>query len=752
MGASWAELKGIKLSALTLSFLQGKLQFLTTTPVQSRTVPLLLTNKDVVVEAMTGSGKTLAYLVPSIEMILSPRGITSLRSSKNTVLVVIILPSRELAIQVHTVATQYLNHINALLRAGNQSSVPLPKGTQGVQITTACFIGGRDMAKDMEVFSETGANVLIGTPGRLFELLVASKHSTAFDCSKLELLVLDEADKLLEFGFKAKLDALFRKLPKQRRTGLFSATQTRELADIARAGMRNPVAVTVRSANVHAIAPSSGAPAESKPQVPEQLENRYILASLSKRHDLLIDFLEQHPNEKIIIYLLTCASVEWFAMALPMMVQARGVQSQGGPKREFLALHGQMPLSQRSSVHKLVKSAAAKNAVLICTDVAARGLDIPDVGIVIQYDPPVAPSTFIHRIGRTARMGKAGQSLVFLTKEESDYVEFMKLQNVKLFPLVLKRTENGVEEAIPESDDELEGVEGAEEGGSAKANIQKTLAAAKPKIKGHGRGISKKLAQTQKKRRNVENEAAVNAGDLPCESEAILALRRASLTNPKITELAVRAFVSFLRAYKEHECRYIFQLRKIDIVDLTHFFGLFTLPSCGEIRRMGRLLIPLQEEFAEHVRALREVSHTKALERMKERETRKVKRIDEKDREGRQHHGDVEEEDGEGAGEGADEDGAPPRKKPRSIITETAEKKETIKSLHLSQKRQKEAWKQADLDELMRESYLVRQEKRGKISKKRVNELNGDDTLENAILSTRERMQKKKIQNRNSRK
>lgn len=681
----WDKVPGLKLSAPSLGFLRDTLRFVGAAPVQARTVPLLLTGNDVVVEALTGSGKTLAYVIPAVEMLLLPRCTEACQTEKSAIIALIILPSRELALQVHDVTTKYLAAVSAATKR---------------TYTCACFVGGRDVAKDVAQFQQSGANILIGTPGRLHELLILSKQAPLFGVRFVELVVLDEADKLLEYGFKAKLDALLRRMPKQRRTGLFSATQTKELADLARAGMRNPLSVVLRTAGgAHGLA-------ADKPQVPVQVLNRYVVCEHSSKLDELVAFLRAHDTQKVLVYTLTCAAVDWMARALRALLPGTSKDYHKDIDSYLWALHGQLPQKTRKRVHAAVNKAA--RGVLVCTDVAARGLDIPDVQVVVQFDAPVSPKTFIHRIGRTGRMGKCGETLVLLTPTETEYIAFMKMQNVALTPLKDDAAADDADEAAA-----------ATEQRRTLDSVLQDRAALKA-IKGRG---AVKAQREEKKRARVAR--GVVAGDM-CESPSVLALRRAAAAGDRdLVQLAVRAFVSFIRAYKEHECRYIFQLRRIDITDLVHSFALFSVPNCGEIRQMARLQIPLQPEFDGIVASMRE---ERAQARAAEAEAAKAQR--------RAENPDGRDSDAEDDLEGEDAD--PSAKKHQS---ERNRRKEELKSaeLNLTANERRRAWKKAELDDLMRESYLIKMEKRGKISSRRLDELVGNDALENAVLSSRER-------------
>lgn len=718
-GDAWENIQGITLHPATLSYVRETLKFTTMAPVQARVIPLLLSNYDVLVQAITGSGKTLAYLLPCVEMMLRPQNVEVCRTTPNAVMGLIVLPSRELAQQVHTIAKAMLHHVS------NHPSLTKGLTGGGCVFASQCYIGGRDIVKDVSDFEKRGGHLLVGTPGRLYELLVSSKYISLFSLAHFELLVLDEADKLLEFGFKAKLDALLKRLPKQRRTGLFSATQTKELTDIARAGMRNPVVVTVRTvdnttkSNSSGKSLSSSSNAEdnnnavtSKPQIPDRLTNYFAFSKASEKMERLITFLEAHKNEKVLVYVMTCASVEWMLQALSVLMP------EAKKNGSLLALHGQMKLEKRQSIHRQVTKSA--KCVLVCTDVAARGLDIPEVSVVVQYDPPVDPQTFIHRIGRTARMGRAGKSVVLLMPHEYEYVAFMQLQNVHLDPL----------------DEERDDVDEAK-GATSRLNARRTLYSAHQdhhnkkqaihqahKQKQLSRQERRALLQKehQEKKKGLLNGTESGAerkevlGDL-CTSPPILQLRREAMkdSSDKLLQLASRAFVSFIRAYKEHECRYIFQLQHIDLTDLTHGFGLFKIPNCGEIRHMQRLRIPLQEEFQAFVKEL----NLRAREKREREQTKN-------------------------AGEEENDDEEMDKKKQR---IERNEKLEALKMSKMSQSERSRAWRQAELDELIKDSYYVKKERQGKISARAMNERLGLERIENAFLSTRERQEKRKLKN-----
>ncbi|CAG0894707.1 unnamed protein product [Darwinula stevensoni] len=312
---------------------------------------------------------------------------------------IVIAPTRELATQVHQVLEQGF--------------------LEGVGLTSMLVTGGGDPGKDIQRFREKGGNVVVGTPGRLLDLFQFRGASVgdfnfAAHVRSLEVLVLDEADKLLEFGFATALDSIISHLPKQRRTGLFSATQTQAVQDLVRTGMRNPVEVRVRSV---------GGTGGRDVGVPDTLTNYYTLCAEERKLDLLAAFLREkcaERKEKVLVFVATCACVDYFGSALIGILE----------DVQVLSLHGRMR-GRRYLVFDRFRN--LESGVLVCTDVMARGIDIPDIDWVVQFDPPSTGVAFVHRAGRTARSGSQGSSLLFLLPNEQPYVEFLLLnQKVSL--------------------------------------------------------------------------------------------------------------------------------------------------------------------------------------------------------------------------------------------------------------------------------------------------------------------------------
>lgn len=373
----------VKLNEKILQTLD-ELKFTHMTPVQSACIPLFMSNKDVAAEAVTGSGKTLAFVIPIIELLLKREE----KLKKMQVGALVITPTRELAVQISEVMEQFIE-----------------KFPQFKQIL---LIGGSNPAEDVEKFKDKGANIVIATPGRLEDMFRRKSDGLdlASSVKSLDVLVLDEADRLLDMGFEASLNTILGYLPKQRRTGLFSATQTQELEKLVRAGLRNPVRITVKEKGLAAAATAQ--------KTPSRLSNYYTICRAEDKFNNLVAFLRQHKHEKLLVFFSTCACVEYYGRVLEMLVK----------KVTIHCIHGKMKHKRNSIFADFRK---LKSGILVCTDVMARGIDIPDVNWVLQYDPPSSASAFVHRCGRTARIGNYGDALVFLLPMEETYVNFLSI-------------------------------------------------------------------------------------------------------------------------------------------------------------------------------------------------------------------------------------------------------------------------------------------------------------------------------------
>lgn len=361
----------------------GELRFTHMTPVQAATIPLFMSNKDIAAEAITGSGKTLAFVIPVLEILLKREG----KLKKHQIGAIIITPTRELAVQIDEVISYFTKHFP--------------------QFCQILLIGGSNPVEDVKKFKEHGGNIIVATPGRLEDMF--RRQADGLDLvtavKTLDVLILDEADRLLDLGFEASINTILDYLPKQRRTGLFSATQTQEVENLVRAGLRNPVRITVKE---------KGVAATNTQKTPSRLQNYYMICKADEKFNYLVSFLRQRKQEKHLVFFSTCACVEYYGKALEHFVKNVKVMS----------IHGKMKHKRNRIFTEFRK---LESGILVCTDVMARGIDIPEVNWVLQYDPPSSATAFVHRCGRTARIGNQGNALVFLLPMEESYVNFLSI-------------------------------------------------------------------------------------------------------------------------------------------------------------------------------------------------------------------------------------------------------------------------------------------------------------------------------------
>ncbi|KAM0264725.1 hypothetical protein ACHAQJ_000550 [Trichoderma viride] len=388
------------------------------TPVQAATLPQFLGNKDVVVEAVTGSGKTLAFLIPIVQRLLRLEEPTK----KHHVGAIVISPTRELAAQIHTVLLSLLE-----FHAPSAEILPHLKGedrrpsTAVPAIVPQLLVGGTTTpAQDLSYFVRHSPNLLISSPGRLVELL-ASQH-VHIDQS-FEVLVLDEADRLLDLGFKQDLQTILSHLPKQRRTGLFSASVSEAVGEIIRVGLRNPVKIEVK------VKMKDGGGVIEDRKIPASLQMSYLITPASQKLPALAQLLKRLPvrPQKSIVFLSTCAAVDYFQHTLPQILP-EGFS--------LVPLHGKHPAKVREKNFSRFL-ASVSPTILLTTDLAARGLDIPQVDLVVQIDAPSDPKVFIHRSGRAGRAGRKGLAVVMLHPgHEEDYARFLEIRQTPITPLL----------------------------------------------------------------------------------------------------------------------------------------------------------------------------------------------------------------------------------------------------------------------------------------------------------------------------
>lgn len=369
------------------------------TRIQASTIPVVAENRDLIGVAQTGSGKTGAYVLPLVHWLLTQKKAPFLS-------VLVMVPTRELAQQV---TAQFI----MLGRS--------------VGLKVATLVGGADMVEQACELSKR-PHVIVGTPGRVKDHLSNTK---GFKLVKLHALVLDEADKMLDMDYEKEIDAILEHLPHDRLTMLFSATLSTKLDRLQKASLRDPVMLEVHRKNTTV----------------ETLKQHYIFAPFSEMLTYLHTYLSKETGSHILIFCRSAALVHKITLTLRLLGQ------------RALPLMGRMEQSNRNIA--LTKFKEGKVRILVCTDVAQRGLDIPNVDVVVNYALPDRVEDYIHRVGRTARAGAHGKAVNLISQYDIVLLQKIEQQTgVKCveFPLIegdVKACRQRVEDAELEANREI---------------------------------------------------------------------------------------------------------------------------------------------------------------------------------------------------------------------------------------------------------------------------------------------------------
>ncbi|RMX63842.1 hypothetical protein DD238_006765 [Peronospora effusa] len=521
----------------------GGFGFARPTNVQVQTIPSVLKGNDILVKSETGSGKTLSYLLPIVQKL---QEITPRIQRQDGCLALVLAPTRELC-------TQILETANKLIQ-------PF------VFLVPGAIVGG-EKKKSEKARLRKGITILIATPGRLADHLV---NTQSLNYSRLQFLVLDEADRLLDMGFEKQLTQILtlldsKKTHVKRQNILVSATLNSGVQQLAK------MSLSTNSVLIDADATTSGEEAPSKVDhtnqekfsTPHQLMQHFMLVPAKARLCALTCFLREElrhaPRDskngtvpgkcKIVVFLSTCDAVDFhYALfrkcAWPSgkgssedadnSSESNGVASLFGGQGSVFRLHGNIAQQERVTTFKSFCSSSS--GVLLCTDVAARGLNLPTVKWIVQYDPPTETRDYVHRVGRTARSGNQGSSLLFLMPSESDYLDYLSKQGLKLNAL----------------------------------SLEKTVA----RVGKHGGFLTS--------RKKLLHE--VVQGDLQFLYEQTL------LADKELFELACQAFHSFVRSYATHssDTRQIFHVRSLHFGHVAKSFALREPPASSKLRTTGR--------------------------------------------------------------------------------------------------------------------------------------------------------------------
>ena len=356
-------------------------KYLTPTPIQAQTIPLAAQGRDVIGIAQTGTGKTAAFALPILNHLHSKR----LRPERKACRVLVLSPTRELSGQIADSFRAYGRHIRPL--------------------AIALAIGGVPINKQIRSLAH-GVDVLVATPGRLIDLV----NQRALRLDRVEVLVLDEADRMLDMGFIHDIRRIVAMLGKERQTLFFSATMPQEIARLAAEMLRDPARVAVTPQATTA----------------ERVEQRVILTEKASKPALLAEVLKSEPVERVLVFTRTKHGADKVV---------RGLQKAGHAAE---AIHGNKSQNQRERV--LTAFREGKLRTLIATDIAARGIDVDGISHVVNYDLPNIPESYVHRIGRTARAGAEGVAISFCDHDEAPFLHDIERLIRMAIPATDRRT------------------------------------------------------------------------------------------------------------------------------------------------------------------------------------------------------------------------------------------------------------------------------------------------------------------------
>nr|XP_683832.2 probable ATP-dependent RNA helicase DDX31 [Danio rerio] len=490
------------------------------TSVQKQTIPVLMSGKDAVVRSQTGSGKTLAYGIPMVQFL---QAIQPKVKRSDGPLAVVIVPTRELALQSFQMFQKLLRPFT--------------------WIVPGVLMGG-EKKKAEKARLRKGINVLISTPGRLVDHI---KNTLSIAFSAVRWLILDEADRILDLGFEKDLTVILNALNTagpDRQNVLLSATITEGLSRLASISMKDPVSVHVSEGSEETVeaCPQAAPQALSDSYaVPERLQQHVVVVPSKLHLVCLAAFIlakcKFEQRQKLVIFISSCEAVE-FLLNLFTAVLCEipsNTSSKSTSCLNFYRLHGNMRQEERTEVFQ--EFSQCKTGILLCTDVAARGLDLPQVTWIVQYNPPVSAAEYVHRVGRTARIGAQGSSLLFLTPSETAFVDVLANHNISLSEMKM-------------------------------VDILSTLMKDE-RFKGRGKWDSKRSADA------FEQEVRERATLLQTDFENYVHASNESLQTAK------SALQCFLRAYTTYpsSLKHIFHIRMLHLGHAAKSFGLRDAPQ-----------------------------------------------------------------------------------------------------------------------------------------------------------------------------
>ncbi|XP_008974232.1 probable ATP-dependent RNA helicase DDX31 isoform X5 [Pan paniscus] len=409
-----------------ISTINTVLKMSSMTSVQKQSIPVLLEGRDALVRSQTGSGKTLAYCIPVVQ---SLQAMESKIQRSDGPYALVLVPTRELALQSFDTVQKLLKPFT--------------------WIVPGVLMGG-EKRKSEKARLRKGINILISTPGRLVDHIKSTKN---IHFSRLRWLVFDEADRILDLGFEKDITVILNAVNaecQKRQNVLLSATLTEGVTRLADISLHDPVSISVLDKSHDQLNPKDKAVQEVCPPpagdeldsfaIPESLKQHVTVVPSKLRLVCLAAFILQkckfEKDQKMVVFFSSCELVEFhYSLFLQTLLSSSGAPASGqlpsaSMRLKFLRLHGGMEQEERTAVFQ--EFSHSRRGVLLCTDVAARGLDLPQVTWIVQYNAPSSPAEYIHRIGRTARIGCHGSSLLILAPSEAEYVNSLASHKINV--------------------------------------------------------------------------------------------------------------------------------------------------------------------------------------------------------------------------------------------------------------------------------------------------------------------------------
>jgi superfamily II DNA/RNA helicase len=367
------------------------LGYQTPTPVQAQAIPAVLAGRDLMAAAQTGTGKTAGFALPLLQLL----AMEGPKVASNSVRALILVPTRELAEQVHEAVRQY---------------------AENLPLSTYAVYGGVSINPQMMKLRK-GVDVLVATPGRLLDLF----RQKALKFNQLQTLILDEADRMLDLGFSEELGNIYRVLPKQRQTLLFSATFSDAIRLLAGQMLNDPLTIEVSPRNVAA----------------STVKQWVVTVDKKRKPELFVHLMRKGKWKQVLVFAKTRNGVD----ALVEKLQGLGINADG--------IHGDKPQATRQRALDRFKLSEVQ--ILVATDVAARGLDIEDLPLVVNFDLPIVAEDYIHRIGRTGRAGASGQAISLVCADEVNLLSAIETLTRQTLPRQMEH-DFEPEHRVPDTD------------------------------------------------------------------------------------------------------------------------------------------------------------------------------------------------------------------------------------------------------------------------------------------------------------